>query len=64
MALRFVDRTEVRSIDQLSEVQREQLRLSGVGYDGQDLPAHARLAESNVDEGPTFLGFCEHWRIV
>ncbi|GIH08458.1 hypothetical protein Rhe02_65250 [Rhizocola hellebori] len=64
MALQFVDRTEVRSIDQLSEVQREQLRLSGVAYDGQDLPAQARLAEGSVDEGPSFLGFCEHWRIV
>jgi hypothetical protein len=64
VALQFVDRTEVRSIDQLSQVQREQLRLSGVAYDGQDLPADARLAEGDVDEGPTFLGFCEHWRVV
>jgi hypothetical protein len=65
MALRLVDCTEVRAIEQLSDVEREQLRLSGIAYDGLDLPAAARLAPGSVDEGaPTFLGFCELCRVV
>jgi hypothetical protein len=64
MTLRLVDCTEVRTIEQLSDVEREQLRLSGIAYDGLDLPAEARLAPGSVDEGPTFLGFCELCRVV
>jgi hypothetical protein len=64
VALRFMKPTEIRSLDQLSDVEREQLRLAGLLYDGQDLPAAERLAEGDVDEGPTFLGFCELCRVV
>jgi len=43
--------------DELSELQKEQLRLAGKGYDEQDLPASARLAAD--DSETSFLGFFE-----
>jgi hypothetical protein len=64
MALRLVGCTEVRTLEQLSDTEREQLRRSGILYDGNDLPAADRLAPGDVDLGPTFLGFCELCRIV
>lgn len=65
MAARFVDKQEIRSIDQLSHIQREQLRLAGKAYDGEDLPAEARLAGDEPEEEETsFLGFCSLWRVV
>jgi hypothetical protein len=64
MALRLVHCTEVSAIEQLTDTEREQLRLSGILYDGLDLPADARLAPGDVDLGaPTFLGFCELCRV-
>lgn len=65
MAARFVDMKGIRAIDQLSDIQREQLRLAGKAYDGEDLPAEARLAsEEPEEEEGSFLGFCALWRVV
>lgn len=65
MSARFVDRREVRSIDELSPVEREQLRLAGLAYDGEELAPEARLAgDGPDDEEGSFLGYCHLWRVV
>src|SRR5262245_61770342 len=60
--LRFVDRREIESVAQLADVHREQLRIAGILYDGDDVPAEVRLAPDR-DAG-SFHGSCELWRIV
>jgi hypothetical protein len=62
VTLRFVNRTTVSSIDDLPPVNREQLRQSGLGWDGLDLPAADRLDDSGEEH--SFLGFCERWDVV
>ena len=65
MAARFVDPKEIRSVDQLSAVQREQLRSAGKAYDGQDLSAEQRMAgEAPEEVEGSFLGFCTLWKVV
>jgi hypothetical protein len=48
---------EPRTLGELDDVQKEQLRLAGLSYDGRDLPADARLADDESET--TFLGFLE-----
>ncbi len=66
MAVRFVDKRTLSSVEDLrSPVEREQLRVVGRLYDGEDLPAEERLAEGGPDERETsFAGFCDLWRVV
>jgi hypothetical protein len=59
MSARFVDKQEITSIDSLSAVQREQLRLAGKAYDGEDLPAEQRIG----DEEPALFRLTL-WRVV
>jgi hypothetical protein len=69
MALRFLNPRQPRSIDEMSPLQQEQLRVAGKRYDGSDLPAAERLSpEREVgpdegDEGGSFLGFLEIWDV-
>lgn len=63
MAARFVDKREIRSIEDLTEVQLEQLRLAGMAYDGEELPVAARLAEDSDPSEGSFYGFCDLWRV-
>ncbi len=65
MPPRFVDARAITSIDQLTEIQQQQLAVAGRKYDGADRPAADRLAgdEPESEEG-SFLGFCDHWRVV
>ena len=63
--LRFTHGQRIDSVDQLDELGRAQLRLAGELWDGEDLPASARLAErEDESEETSFLGFCERWRVV
>jgi hypothetical protein len=50
------------TVDELSDLQKEQLRIAGKGYDEQDLPASARLAAD--DSEASFLGYLEFREIV
>jgi hypothetical protein len=61
--LRFTNQTTVDSLDPLSPIHREQLRLSGLAYDGQDLPAAARLPGATGGE-KRILSFCTHWDVL
>lgn len=54
--------TKPATTDELSDLQKEQLRIAGKGYDEQDLPASARLAAD--DSETSFLGFLEIREIV
>jgi hypothetical protein len=60
--LRFVNRVEVSSVDDLAPIHRDQLRQSGLRWDGQDRPAAERLDDSGDEH--SFLGFCERWDVV
>jgi hypothetical protein len=60
--LRFVNRVEVSSVDDLSPTHREQLQQSGQKWDGQDLPAAQRLDDSGEEH--SFLGFCDRWDVI
>lgn len=65
MHLRFVDPREIGSLADLSAVQIEQLRAAGKAYDGEDLPAEARLAgDAPFETEGSFLGSCQLWRVV
>jgi hypothetical protein len=64
MPVRLIDRQAITSIDQLAEVQQQQLAAAGKRYDGNDLPAGARLAgDPDTDEG-SFGGFVALWKGV
>ncbi|MEZ4466496.1 MAG: hypothetical protein R3F60_08515 [bacterium] len=63
MPLRFTDRRAITSVDDLTALQAEQLRQAGIEYDGEDLPAVARLADDD-DEETSFLGYCHFARLV
>jgi len=64
--LRFRDKRTIASADELTPFEREQLRVAGQRYDGEDLPAETRLVPVGPDdymEG-SFAGSCTLWRIV
>jgi hypothetical protein len=60
--LRFVDRRVIEAVEQLTDVDRRQLRAAGQLFDGEDLPVEARL-DAAGDEG-SFYGSCSRWRIL
>jgi hypothetical protein len=63
---RFTDEREITSADELTAVEREQLRQAGKLYDGEDLTAAERLGDAGdeVDEEQSFAGFVHLWRVV
>jgi|GEM_PF-3203650 len=64
--LRFRDKRTIASADELTPIEREQLRVAGKRYDGEDLPAETRLVPIGPDdymEG-SFAASCTLWRIV
>lgn len=66
MVLRFTNKQEPSSHDQLTELQRQQLVAAGKLWDGRDLPAEARLSEdAPADfEDPNFSGLFEIWDVL
>ncbi|GHJ43074.1 hypothetical protein Cs7R123_04160 [Catellatospora sp. TT07R-123] len=50
MVATFTNVREISSVDELTEIQREQVRLSGIAYDGDDLPAEVRLGDDTAEE--------------
>jgi hypothetical protein len=63
MPARFVDKRIISSVDELSPIEREQLRVAGKFYDGDDRPVEDRLA-GGVVEGDGSLFDTELWRVV
>ncbi|GAA2814727.1 hypothetical protein GCM10010441_44250 [Kitasatospora paracochleata] len=59
----FTNRRSITSAQELTPVQVEQVRLCGLAYDGEDLPAGCRLGADGDDE-ETVLSFCEVWDVV
>jgi hypothetical protein len=60
MALRFAHRFEPTSADQLTALQKRQLREAGRRYDGQLLPAGDRFEN---DDEESVLQFLEVWQV-
>ncbi|WP_354640945.1 hypothetical protein [Kitasatospora camelliae] len=60
----FTNRRSVVAAEPLTALQAEQLRLCGVHYDGEDLPADRRLASDDEDDEEAVLRFCERWDVV
>ncbi|MFJ8017485.1 hypothetical protein [Streptomyces sp. NPDC096339] len=58
----FTNKRHVTSVAQLDPVQAEQLRLSGVAYDGEDLPAERRVNPDDPDD-ESALYACELWDV-
>jgi hypothetical protein len=63
MAARFVEKRIISSIEELRPIEREQLRMAGKFYDGDDRPAEDRLA-GGVHEGDGSLFDTELWKVV
>src|SRR6187397_1834186 len=63
MPARFVEKRIISSIEELSPMERDQLRTAGKFYDGDDRPAEDRLA-SGVQEGDGSLFDTELWKVV
>ena len=64
--LRFRDKRPIASADELTPIERDQLRVAGQRYDSEDLPAEQRLVPVGPDdymEG-SFAGSCTLWRVV
>jgi hypothetical protein len=63
MGLRFLNPRKPRSADELSPTQKEQLRLAGKLYDGNDLDPAERLSPEREPgpDGGGFAGFLELW---
>jgi hypothetical protein len=59
--LKFVNRREPRTIEELSASERRQLRVAGELYDGVDLPARRRI--DSEDEEECFGGFLTLWDV-
>ena len=60
MPLRFVEKRIVTSVDDLSPVERDQLRAAGKFYDGNDSPAEHRLSDGE-HEGSLYN--TELWKV-
>ncbi|MFF8512817.1 hypothetical protein ACF064_32570 [Streptomyces sp. NPDC015492] len=53
------------SLAQLTATQVEQLRLCGIGYDGEELPPEQRVTgKGAADEESGVLNFCTLWDVV
>jgi len=63
MPARFVDKRIINSVEELSPMEREQLRVAGKFYDGDDRPVEDRLA-GGVVEGDGSLFDTELWKVV
>lgn len=64
--LRFRDRRAITSVDGLTPIERDQLRVAGKLYDGEDLAVEVRLvpvAPDDYMEG-SFGDSCTLWRVV
>lgn len=64
--LRFIKGREPENADTLSDIEQQQLVICGLRYDGNALPATARLSESGGewDEEESFRGFITLWDVV
>lgn len=63
MPARFVEKRIISSVEELSPMEREQLRTAGKFYDGDDRPPEDRLA-GGVQEGDGSLFDTELWKVV
>jgi hypothetical protein len=63
MPARFVDKRIINAVEELNPLEREQLRVAGRFYDGDDRPASDRLA-GGVVEGDGSLFDTELWKVV
>src|SRR5689334_12349106 len=63
MPARFVEKRIISSVEELSPIEREQLRLAGKFYDGDDRPVEDRLA-GGVHENDGSLFDTELWKVV
>lgn len=63
MPARFSEKTEIKSLDQLGDTQKQQLILAGLHYDGQELTAEERLSDDPDLEECSFLGFCDYYQV-
>ena len=63
MPARFVDKRIISVAEELNPIEREQLRLAGKFYDGDDRPVEDRLA-GGVHEGDGSLFDTELWKVV
>ncbi len=63
MPARFVEKRIISAIEELNPIEREQLRIAGRFYDGDDRPAADRLA-GGVVEGDGSLFDTELWKVV
>ncbi|OKJ49566.1 hypothetical protein AMK27_36615 [Streptomyces sp. CB02009] len=55
---------KITSVDRLNTTQLEQLRLSGIAYDGQDLPPEERISSHDESELESVLNSCELWDVA
>jgi hypothetical protein len=64
--LRFAGKRSFSSPADLTQPSdAAQLAKAGTLWDGEDLPAEARLAEGGPDESESsFAGFCDHYRVL
>lgn len=64
--LRFVNCRKPQSVEELSATEKEQLLIAAKRYDGNDLPAEARLSppDGEWDEEDSFYGFLSIWDVV
>jgi hypothetical protein len=46
----FTNERLITSVEELTEIQREQVRLAGIAYDGNDVPADERLSEDGDED--------------
>ncbi|MFE6817201.1 hypothetical protein [Streptomyces sp. NPDC057675] len=60
----FTHMRKITSVDQLNTTQLEQLRLSGIAYDGQDLPPAERVSPHEESELESVLYSCELWDVT
>ena len=62
--LRFAERQAVDPVEHLDEVARAQIIACGQLYDGQPLPAEARLSDDDDDEDAddetSWRGYCQY----
>ncbi len=50
MSATFTNERLITSVEELTEIQRRQVRQCGIAYDGQDLPADVRLGDDTDED--------------
>jgi hypothetical protein len=63
MPARFVEKRIISAVEELNPIEREQLRVAGKYYDGDDRPVEDRLA-GGVVEGDGSLFDTELWKVI